>query len=97
MLTLLRQKQSISLLQRNTMSRIFIIRRKPRRMRTLRHFSTGDLLQRIYALAGGIEGVHEMHGVSCVIETPDLVDGHCTSIRVSYEMSKVCALVDSPC
>jgi len=60
-LTLLRQKQPISLLQRNPMSGVFIIWRKPRRMRRFGDFSRNNLLQCVYTLALLVEGVHEMH------------------------------------
>lgn len=31
-------------------------------MRTFGHFSSGNLLECVDALAGAVEGVHEMHG-----------------------------------
>lgn len=58
---LLHKQQTISLLQRNSMSRIFIIRRKSGWMRTLGHLTTDDFLKGIDALSRWVEGVHEMH------------------------------------
>jgi hypothetical protein len=63
--TLLGQKQSISLLNRNAMPRVLVIRRKPGRMRALADFAVDDFLQSVDAL-GGVRGVgdeHKMHAV----------------------------------
>jgi hypothetical protein len=60
-LTLLSQKQSISLLQRNAVPRVLIIWRESRRVCGLGDFASNDLLQRVDTLARGIESVHKMH------------------------------------
>lgn len=62
-LTLLGQEQPVSLLQRHPMSRVLVIRRKSRRVSRLGHFARNDLVQRVNALAIGINGVHKMHFV----------------------------------
>lgn len=61
-LTLLRQQQTITLLQRHTVPAVLVIRAEPRRMRTLGHLASIDLLQGVDARALGVKGVHEMHG-----------------------------------
>ena len=60
--TLLRQQKAISLLNSNTVSRVLVIRGKSRRVRRLGDLAVVDLLQGVNALAGCVEGVHEMHG-----------------------------------
>jgi hypothetical protein len=97
-LTLLRHEQPISLLQRHAMSRVLIIGRKPRRMRALCDFSTGNLLQRVDALAGGIEGVHEMHGIlRCAADQDcDKVIRRCISISFNRWKSKCKHMIDLP-
>ncbi len=78
------------------MPRILVIRRKPRWMRALCHFPTSDLLQRVNALARGIEGVHEMHGiVRCVIEARSSLIGAVYQFSVSHKMSQIDAPRDS--
>lgn len=60
-LTFLGQKQSISLFQGNAVSGVFIIGRESGRVCRLGDFSTDNLLEGIYALAIGIQSIHEMH------------------------------------
>ena len=64
-LTLLRQKQSISLLNRHPVPRVLVVRREPSRMRALAHFAVDDFFQRVDALrgVGWVGDVHEMHTV----------------------------------
>lgn len=59
--TLLRKKQSKSLLHGNSLARPFIIGRKASRVRRLCDLAVGYLLKGIQAVAAGVEGVHEMH------------------------------------
>ena len=44
--------------------RVFIVGRKPSRMRGLGDFAGLDFLEGVEALAGGGHGIHEMHAVS---------------------------------
>jgi hypothetical protein len=60
-LTLLRNEQAISLLQGNTMSRVFVIWRESSRMRRFSNLSAGNLLECVDAHSIGVERVHEMH------------------------------------
>lgn len=61
-LTLLRQEQTESLLQSNTLPRPLVVRGEARRVRRLGDLAVGDLLEGVEAVAGRIEGVHKMHG-----------------------------------
>jgi len=60
-LTLLRQKQSISLLERNPMSGVLVIWREARRVCRFGDLARDDLLEGIDTLASAVDGVHEMH------------------------------------
>lgn len=60
-LTLLRQKQSVSLLQCNAMSGVLVIWREARRVCRLGDLARDDLLEGIDTLASAVDGVHEMH------------------------------------
>lgn len=45
----------------SSVPRVLVVWREPRRVCRLGDFGTGDLLERVDALALGIEGVHKMH------------------------------------
>jgi hypothetical protein len=60
-LTLLSQQKSVSLLQRHTMSRVLVVRRKASWVRRLGDFARNDLLEGVDTLASGVGGVHKMH------------------------------------
>lgn len=60
-LTLLGQKKGKPPLQRNTLARPLVIWRESRRVRRLGDLSVGDLLERVQAVAIGVESAHEMH------------------------------------
>jgi len=68
-LTLLRQKQSIALLNRHPMPRVLVVRGETGRMRALADFAVDDFLERVDAL-GRVERVgdeHEMHAVGGLV------------------------------
>ena len=44
---------------------VLIIRREPCRMRRLGDLSSNNLVEGVDALAGRVEGVHEMHDGDC--------------------------------
>lgn len=81
-LTLLRQKQSISLLQRNPMSGVLVIWREARRVCRLGDLARDDLLEGIDPLAGAVDGVHEMHGCGLWIELVGWVVCDCSAVQV---------------
>lgn len=65
--TLLGQEETETALQRNTLARPLVVGREARRVRRLGHLSVGNLFERVQAVALVVEGVHEMHGGSCVV------------------------------
>lgn len=66
LLTLLSQQKAVSLLKRNTVSRVLVIWREARWVCRLGDLAVVDLLQRVDALAGRVKGVHKMHGCGLV-------------------------------
>jgi len=61
--TLLRQKQSIALLNRNPVPAVLVVGRETGRVRALADFAVDDLFQRVDALGRvrRVGDVHEMH------------------------------------
>lgn len=61
-LLLLSHQQSITFLERHSMSRVLIIGREAGWMSRLRHLPSHNLVKRILAFAICIKRIHEMHG-----------------------------------
>lgn len=60
-LTLLSDEEAVALLEGDAVTGVFVVGGEASRVGRLCDFGAHDLLERVDALAVGVEGVHQMH------------------------------------